>query len=144
MDSLYNHELHITYQHRINNEINIKDKIFQAIETFMSLGTDITEYPHDQDSLYNLCFPFANQRSFPASQLSDYVACLNNYRTNGYLFTIRYLHPIEKYSEVLFLNPNEEGQVWILIIGPELGEIEQVKKESRINLSTDIIEGIYY
>jgi hypothetical protein len=72
------------------------------------------------------------------------VACLNNYRTNGYLFTIRYLHPIEKYSEVLFLNPNEEGQVWILIIGPELGEIEQVKKESRINLSTDIIEGIYY
>jgi hypothetical protein len=144
MSDYYNHDLHKEYEHKINKEINIKDVIFKALELHIKLIQDNTNYPNDQITLYELSFPFSNQRHVPELTLSDYVMCLNNYRTNGNLFTVRYLHPIIKYIEVLFLNSNENGDLYLFVISPNFNSIEQVKKNSNIALTTDTIEGIYY
>ena len=144
MDVFYDYVLHKTYQYQINNQINIKEKIFQAMTIYKDLITDTSDYPDDQDSLYMITFPLSDTRSFPSLALNDYIICLNNYRTNGDLFTIRYVQPVEKYCEVLFFDPNDNGQIWLLIIGPELGNIEQIRKGTNINLTTDVIENIYY
>ena len=53
--------------------------------------------------------------------MKTYIMSLNNYRSVGILFTVRYVHPIDKFSEVIFLNPNDNGKVWLFVIGPELG-----------------------
>ena len=144
MSDLYDHQLHKEYQHRLNNELNIKEKIFNAIDIHKKIENDDSEYPDDQDTLYWMNFPLANNRTIPELILSDYIMSLNNYKTEGNLFTIRYLNPEEKYCEVIFLNPNDDGQTWLLIIGSELGDIEQVKKGNKINLITGAVENIYY
>lgn len=141
---LYDYILHKSYQQRINNEINIRGQIFTAINIYKQLETDETDYPEDQNTLYYTHFPLANTRNVPELGLSDYIICLNNYRTTGDLFTVRYVNPTNKYSEVIFLDPNDKGQSWFLIISPELGEIEQVKKGTIINLTDNVIENVYY
>ena len=145
MTNIYNYILHKSYQSKINNQINIRDKIFKALDIYKKLITeDDTDYPDDQSSLYRINFPLSGTRSFPELGFNDYVICLNNYRSSGDLFTIRSVHPVEKYCEVVFLDPNNKGQTWLLIIGSELGDIEEIRKGVIINLTTDLIDGIYY
>jgi len=144
MTDLYDHSLHKTYQLRLNNETNIRENIFQALEDFKRLETDLTIYPQDQRSLYDNRFPLANNRIFPDLQISDYVMCINNYRENGNLFTVRYIHPSERYCEALLLDPNDNGQVWLLIISPSLETVEEVKKYSNVNLINDTVTNILF
>jgi hypothetical protein len=144
MSDFYDYILHKDYQYRINNQINIKEKIFKAIDIYKNLLIDDTNYPFDQDTLHVINFPLSDTRAVPALVLNDYIICLNNYRTCGDLFTIRYVNPTDKYCEAIFLDPNDKGQTWLLIIGTELGDIEQVKKGTNINLMIDDIENIYH
>ena len=144
MSDFYDYILHKDYQHRINNQINIKDKIFKALDIYKNLLIDNTDYPFDQNTLHVINFPLSDTRTVPELVLNDYIICLNNYRTCGDLFTIRYVNPTNKYCEVIFLDPNDKGQIWLLIIGSELGDIEQVKKGTNINLMIDDIENIYH
>ena len=140
MSRYYDHLLHKTYQIRVNSEINIKQNIFEAMEDYTRFENDLTVYPENQESLLDNRFPLAGIHSFPDLQMSDYIMCINNYRENGNLFTVRFVHPDEKYSEVLFLNPNENGQVWLLIISTGVQMVENVKKYSNVNLSNDILK----
>ena len=140
MTEFYDYLLHKNYEQRFNNEINIKEKIFNAIEDFLHLELDFTVYPNDQYSLLYNRFPLAGNRTFPDLQMSDYIMCINNYRDKGNLFTLRYVHPEHKYCELLFLNPNENGQIWLLIISPEFKEIEEVKKYANVNLTNDTVQ----
>jgi hypothetical protein len=144
MSNFYDYILHKDYQHRINNQINIKEKIFKAIDIYKNLLIDDTDYPFDQETLYVINFPLSDTRTVPELSLNDYIICLKNYRTCGDLFTIRYVNPTDNYCEVIFLDPNDNGQTWLLIIGSELGDIEQVKKGTNINLTIDDIENIYH
>jgi hypothetical protein len=144
MTSFYDHLLHKTYQLRLNSETNIKENILKAIEDWVHLVSDPSTYPSDQISLFNNRFPSAGIHSFPALQITDYIISIQNYREVGDLFTVRFVHPTEKYCEVLFLNPNEDGQVWLLIISPELKDVEEVKKYSYVNLISDTVEAVFY
>lgn len=144
MTDFYNHTLHNNFEERINKEINIKNKIFEALELHNNLFLDTSNYPNDQLTPYEQAFPLSNNRIIPELTMSDYLLCLHNYRTNGNIFTIRYVHPIDKFCEVLFLNPNENGKIYLIVISPEFGEIEQIINFQSINLITDTIEGVYY
>lgn len=144
MSEYYDHTLHNQYQDKINNEINIRIKLCESLELFKKLQLDTSEYPSDQESLYEQHFPLINSRSVPELTMSDYIMALHNYRTNGYLYTIRFINPQNTYSEVIFLDPNDNGQVWLFIIGSELGNIEEIKKYSNINLTTNLVEGVFY
>jgi hypothetical protein len=138
----YNQILHRTYQERLNNEINIRENIFKAITDYKKIETDSSIYPLDQRSEFNIRFPLAGYRSFPTLQLADYMSSIDNYKYNGNLFTLRYVDNIEKYSEVLYLDPNDNGQVWFLIISPELKEVDEIKKYSTIDLTTGIVSNL--
>ena len=144
MTEFYDHLLHKTYQLRLNTEINIKNNIFEAIEDFIHLEKDYTIYPRDQKTLLNSRFPLAGTRNYPNLQMTDYIMCINNYRDGGNLFTVRFVHPVQKYSEVLFLDPNTNGQLWLLVISPNLKVVEDVKKYGNIDLTNDTINnGIF-
>jgi hypothetical protein len=144
MSEFYDHHLHKEYEKRINEEVNIKDKIFKTLELHIKTVSDNTNCPEDQQTSYEQIFPLANNRIVPELTISEYIMSLNNYRTIGKLFTVRYVHPIDKFSEVIFLDPNNNGKIWLFIFGPELEEIEQIKSYNSINLTTDIIEDMYY
>ena len=144
MTDFYDHTLHNNIQYKLNNDISIKDLIYQTIELHNKLILDTGVYPYDQISLYDQRFLPKDISAVPELSISDYIMCINNYRINGYLFTLRYLNPIDLNGEVMFLNPNDNGQVLLLIFGNNLDKIKQIIKGTSINLTTDTIEGIYY
>lgn len=143
MSDLYDYILHQEYEVKINNEINIKNDIFKAIELHNKLFQDVTTYPNDQQTLYEQEFPFAYIRHTPEISISDYIISLNNYKSCGNLYTVRYLHPIQKFCEVIFLNPNENGKVYLIVLNFEF-IIEKVIVYGNINLTTNTLEGVYY
>lgn len=134
----YNHELHKEFEKKINTEDNIKENIFNAIKLYNSiiLSENISEYPADQTPLYNMTFPLAHNRHVPDVIFNDYLVVLDNYRRTGNIFTLRYLDSDERYSEIMFLDVNDNGQCWLLVVGPDLGVVENVKKCSYIDLTT--------
>ena len=113
--SFYNHALHNEFQTKINNETNIRIRIFKELEFYKTIISDDTIYPLDQDSLHYLNYPLAGNRGIPEISISDYIMSLNNYKLTGNLFTVRYVNSEDRYSEVIFLDPNDNGQVWLFI-----------------------------
>lgn len=143
MADFYNHTLHKEYEEQINTKINIKDTIFEALEKHLKLSGDTANYPDDQDTLYQQSFPDTQNRTVPELTMSDYIMCLNNYRTCGNLFTMRYLHPIDLFCEVMFLDPNNNGKIYLFVLSSN-SIVEKVITYSNIDLTNDNVEGIYY
>lgn len=142
--SFYDHNLHNDYQYKINNQINFKNRLFKELELYKKIETDGTNYPEDQDSLYYLHYPSAGNRGAPELSISDYILCVNNYRKNGDLLTIRFVNPENRYCEIIFLDPNDNGKVWLFIVAPDLGDVEEIKKYANINLNNDLIENVNF
>jgi len=141
--SFYDHILHNDYQYKINNQINFKNNLFKELELYKKIEIDETSYPEDQYSLYSLNYPLAGNRSIPELSISDYIMCLNNYRKNGDLLTVRFVNPENRYCEIIFLDANDNGRVWLFIMAPDLGDVEEIKKYSNINLNDNLIENVY-
>jgi hypothetical protein len=142
--SFYNHRLHNEYEQKINTEINIRIKLFKELELYKKIIQDETRYPDDQESAYYFHYPLAGNRTIPEFSVSDYVTASNNYKKNGNLFTVRFLNPEDRYCEVIFVDPNDNGQVWLFIIAPNLGDVEEIKKYANINLETGQMENVYF
>lgn len=138
--SFYDHRLHNEYQQKINNETNIQDKLFKELEVFKKIIQDETNYPNDQESISFLRYPLAGNRIVPELTISDYIMTLNNYKTNGYLFTMRYLNSDDAVCEVIYLDPNDNGQIWLFVIASNFNDIEEIKKYGNINLETELID----
>jgi hypothetical protein len=127
MAETYNYALHKEYERKINNDVNIKDKIFESLNLYLSVYDDTTTYPEDQVSLYELAFPNAYLHSMPIPVTSDYILSFKNYKETGNLFTVRYLDPHDSFCEVMFLNPNDERKLWIFFFTSKLEDIELIR-----------------
>jgi hypothetical protein len=114
-------------QLRIDNEKNIMMDIVNSINKYKKIASDNTRYPTDQESLLRMEFPHMGSRNVPTVEYPEYMKVLGHYILTGNLLAVRYIGPDDNYIEVLLFDPNEKGNIWLIIFSPELTKIEEVR-----------------
>jgi hypothetical protein len=142
MGEAYSYELYKFYEERVNTEINLREKIYSAVKEYSLIANDQTIYPMDQFSQMEIRFPHGDIDAFHEIHMNDYILCIDNYRRNGRLFTFRYIDFDSQMSEIFFLDPNDNGQIWLLLFTPDLEEIIRVIKASNIDLNDDSVQNV--
>lgn len=114
-------------QLRIINNQNIMTDILNNIKKYKENVLDNTNYPQDQTRLLNIEFPLAGRRTVPTVECIEYMRLLEYYNSTGNLLAIRYIGN-DEYYEILLIDPNIKGHIWLIIFSPQLEKIEELRE----------------
>lgn len=124
-DFSYNYILHNFYAEKLKTNVNIILMIYESIDKF-------NETLKDRNSVmkaYQLAFPHRNEHTgIPEVSQLEYIRYLHAYRDTGDMFTLRYMSPRDHYGEVIFINPNDNFQIWLIVFSPKFQYVENVIK----------------
>ena len=73
----------------------------------------------------------------PEISNTEFNYIINNYKNNGNLFTVRYI-PLSNYNfEILYLDPNDDNLLWLLVVNFETKIVDYVRKIINIDFDID-------
>ena len=140
---LYNHVAHNEYEEKINNSDNIKSVLYNTLKTYKKYLNDNTIYSDDQESQMEQLFPHRSRRGVPFPSINDFNSCINNYKYKNYLYSVKYYNPQEHFCDILFLDLNDNGKVWLFVFDTEKEIVDDIEDFLRIDLNTNTVIGLH-